>query len=80
MSERLCYLRNGAFYYRWPEHVWVLDRALATVFAGWQRAGGPLQTTWRSTMRWQTADKRASATQHTGAQKPMPADERGVTK
>lgn len=67
MAERYCYLRNGAFYWRWPEKVWVLDRALATVFAAWQRAGGP-GTTWTRTMRWQKAGKHASETQHTGVQ------------
>lgn len=71
MNSAYHYLRNGAFFWRWPERVWVLDRAVATVFASWQRAGGPLGTTWRPTMRWQRAGKRASETQHTGVQSPM---------
>jgi len=69
--DRYCYLRNGAFYWRWPEKVWVLDRALATVFATWQRAGGPLGCMMTATMRWQKAGKHASATQHTGVQQSL---------
>ena len=25
------YLRNGSFYWRWPEQIWTLDRSLATL-------------------------------------------------
>jgi hypothetical protein len=69
-----CFLRNGAFYWRWPEKLWLLDESLATAFAAWQRAGGtPLGFNGpkRPMMRWQRAGKHASATQHTGVQRPL---------
>ena len=68
VSAPLHYLRNGAFYFRWPERVWVLDRSIATAFANWQRG---ISVKMHPGMRWQRVGKRAAATQHTGVQKPI---------
>jgi hypothetical protein len=68
VTDQYFYFRNGAFYLRYPERVWVLDRSLATVFATWQRGDTPLgfDPPRVSTMRYERANKVESEMQHTG--------------